>query len=100
MLCVLVGFPLIVIMGSSVVHTAEEGSGALCQWCGRISYPLYLVQFPVALCYMRYVHGGQGSLAGYWLWGAVAFAAALALASVVERCYDRPVRAWLSRHRR
>ncbi len=97
--CVLVLFPLIVIMGSSIVHTEGEDSGALCRWCGRISYPLYLVQFPIALCYMRYIHSGQATTLGNWLWGIVAFAGALGLATAVERYYDRPVRQWLARRR-
>ncbi len=95
-LCVLVVFPLIVMMGSSVVHTGGEDSGALCRWCGRISYPLYLVQFPIALCYMRYIHSPQATVWENWLWGLVAFAAALLLATLAERYYDRPLRAWLA----
>ncbi len=95
--CVLVVFPVIVMMGSSVMHTDGEDSGMLCRWCGRISYPLYLVQFPVALCYMRYIHSPQATLWGNWLWGIVSFVAALVLASLAERYYDRPVRAWLAR---
>ncbi len=91
-------FPLIVIMGSSVVHSDGEESGALCRFCGRISYPLYLVQFPIALCYMRYIHSGQATTTGNWLWGITAFVAAIALAAVVERFCDQPVRRWLGRH--
>ncbi len=96
--CVLLLFPLIVIMGSSVVHSDGEESGALCRFCRRISYPLYLVQFPIALCYMRYIHSGKATTTGNWLWGITAFVAAIGLAAVVERFYDQPVRRWLGRH--
>ncbi len=95
-LCVLVLFPLLVIMGSSECSTGGEESGAFCRFCGRISYPLYLVQFPVALCYMRYIHSGQATTLGNWVWGITAFVVAIGLAALVERWYDRPVRRWLS----
>ncbi len=95
--CVLLFFPLIVMMGSSVVHSGGEESGAFCRFCGRISYPLYLVQFPIALCYMRYIHSPQATPLGNWLWGIAAFGAAIGLAALAERYYDQPVRRWLAR---
>ncbi len=95
-LCVLVIFPLIVIMGSSEMTTDGQDSGAICRFCGRISYPLYLVQFPVALCYIKYVRSEQATMWGNWAWGLTAFVAALTLAALAEKYYDRPVRKWLS----
>ena len=93
--CVLLVFPLIVIMGSSGLEAGGADSGAICRFCGRISYPLYLVQFPIALCYMKYVHSGQATAWSNWGWGIAAFIAAVSLAAAVEKYYDRPVRKWL-----
>lgn len=91
------GFPLIIIIGASALHEQHESSFA-CRFLGRISYPLYITHYPFVYMYFAYVHGaGAASPMGQLALGVTVWAGCIAMAYVYTRCYDEPVRRWLTR---
>jgi peptidoglycan/LPS O-acetylase OafA/YrhL len=50
-ICIILVFPLLVYLGASgVLHTQIEAR--LCKFLGEISYPLYLVHYPLVYFYV------------------------------------------------
>ena len=94
--CVMVAFPLIVLVGAS--GRLHGGSTeALCKWVGQISYPLYIVHYPVMyLLYSWLWNGSEHSTMATVLAVAAAVAASIVLAALALRFYDIPVRSRLS----
>ncbi len=92
LVCVVVFFPLIIIVGSTALNVEQESSFA-CRFLGRISYPLYITHFPLACVYYSYVHAADPpSWAGKIGWGVAVWLGSIALAYVYTRFYDEPVR--------
>ena len=88
LLAVFVVFPIIVVAG---VSTSAEG--ALWQWSGRISYPLYLIHAPMLVFFALAVAGRSptereaASLLALLIYVVVA--------AIVVKYYDEPVRFFL-----
>lgn len=96
--CIIVGFPLIIMIGASTLHTSNHEEGVACRLLGRISYPLYITHYPLIYLYFAYVHGQAAvTPTAAAAWGAVLWAGAVTLAYAYARWYDEPVRQWLTR---
>lgn len=89
--------PVIVVLG--VPPPASREVAALCAWAGAVSYPLYILHYPL-------VHFGtaaarrlglDGLVLGGWVIAEALLAVALAVAAL--RFFDEPVRRMLSRKR-
>ena len=97
-LCILLLFPLIVLVGAGS-RTTDAKSTAVCKWLGGISYPIYITHYPLIYMQMDWVAQHQGAP----LWQHVAVAAgvlftAIILAWGLQKAYDEPVREWLKEH--
>jgi peptidoglycan/LPS O-acetylase OafA/YrhL len=95
-LCVIVLFPVIVMIGAGEWSVSGR-SIDIARFFGGMSYPLYVTHYPLIYIYTgwvvdRHVPPLQGALVG-----ALLLAAALALAYACLRLYDEPVRRWLGR---
>ncbi len=94
--CVLGIFPLILMTGAG---TTVQGirTTRLCQWLGRISYPLYITHYPLIyfLFEWRYKHESLPTDVHIYC-GVVIFVLSILIACAVERLYDAPVRHWLT----
>ena len=92
---VLVLLPGLLLLAASVAPTARLRPLAI--WLGAISYPLYMLHYPV----VRMVMGSLRRLdAPAWQYGlaiGVAMAGCLWLAWIALRRIDEPVRRWLTR---
>lgn len=86
MLCLLVFFPLLLAAGAQARET--RGLRRLWHISGALSYPLYAVHEPVLRATLR-LHGN--CLTGMVL--------AVAVSALLLRCYDEPLRRFLSRRR-
>ena len=88
-------FPLIVYLGASgVVHTQAEGR--LCKFLGEISYPLYLVHYPLVYFYVAWISNHQGvTLAHAWPYALLILLGSVLLAYASLKWVDEPVRRWL-----
>lgn len=94
-ICIIVLFPLIVYLGAGgrVNRTWEK---KVCQFLGRLSYPLYMTHYALVYFYVAWVSNHKGltvvQAAPYAL---LTFLAAILVAFVSLKYYDEPVRAWL-----
>jgi peptidoglycan/LPS O-acetylase OafA/YrhL len=57
--CIILVFPLIVYLGASgVLRTQRENR--ICKFLGDISYPLYLVHYPLVYFYVAWISNHKG----------------------------------------
>ena len=91
----MVVFPLIVYVGASGGVT-RPWEAKLCQWLGRLSYPLYMTHYVLVYFYVAWVSDHRGMTLGQaWPYALLTFCGAIGLAYASLRWYDEPVRAWL-----
>lgn len=98
MFCVMTAFPIIVWLGASGT-TTDAASTAVCKWMGDISYPLYIVHYPIMyMFYAWLIENKHYTLGETWPTVAVVYAFCVALAYACLRLYDMPVRKRLTQH--
>ncbi|WP_395393420.1 acyltransferase [Novosphingobium sp. BL-8A] len=83
---VLVVLPLLLIAG-----VLSLNSSCLWNWLGRVSYPLYLIHFPVLFVFQAFLLRGAG-LAERFAWFAIYLVVALIAALLITVLWDEPVR--------
>lgn len=88
LLCVV--FPLI------VWYAAKAGTdkNRLCSFLGELSYPLYVVHYPLMYLFYKY-HGFPNvtcTMADVWPMAVATFVGSIVLATVLLYVYDKPVR--------
>lgn len=94
-LCVLVLFPIVVSMGAGSDITGKR-SVALCQFLGKISYPLYITHFPWVYMHVAWVRSHpQASVGEHIILSVSIYLLALGIAYACMKLYDEPVREWL-----
>jgi len=96
-LCVLCIFPLIVWFAAA--GTLKKSiSQRLCRFLGDISYPLYIVHYPVMyLFYSWLIDEKCYTLGQTWHVVILVFAVNITLAYACLKLYDEPVRRWLTK---
>lgn len=88
-------FPLIVYLGASGV-LQSQAEGRLCKFLGEISYPLYLVHYPLVYFYVAWISKHKGVTLGQaWPYALSILLGSIGLAYVSLKWYDEPVRHWL-----
>lgn len=93
--CIIIVFPIIVYMGASgVMQTKTENR--ICKFLGDISYPLYLVHYPIVYFYVAWISNNKGiTIVQAWPYALVILIGAIVLAYAALKWYDEPVRKWL-----
>lgn len=93
--CIIIIFPLIVYLGASgVVHTQTERR--ICKFLGNISYPLYLVHYPLVYFYVAWISDHKGvTIAQALPYALLILICSVILAYISLKWYDEPVRKWL-----
>ena len=95
--CILVVFPAIVWFTASGGTTGKLSS-AFCKFLGDISYPLYIVHYPVMyLFYAWLIKNKIYTLGEAWPVVIMVFAINIALAYTCLKLYDEPVRRLLTK---
>jgi peptidoglycan/LPS O-acetylase OafA/YrhL len=92
--CVIVVFPLTVAAGAGT-YTTSGPLRAVCQWSGRLSYPLYLSHYPFVYIFIHWFRNTSPPLAQAYAVAAGLSAFFILLAWLALRFYDEPLRAWL-----
>ncbi|MBQ5617689.1 MAG: acyltransferase [Alistipes sp.] len=93
--CIAFVFPIIVWMGAC--GTAEGSTGRISGLLGDLSYPLYIVHYPVMyLFYAWLIDKHFYSFEDTLLMPAIVVAVSIALAYACLKLYDEPVRKWLA----
>ena len=94
--CIVLVFPLIVWFGASGKPTGKFSMKA-CKFLGDISYPLYIVHYPVMyLFYSWLIDNELYTLGETWHIVLLVMATNIALAYICLKLYDEPVRRWLN----
>lgn len=94
--CIIGVFPLIVWAAASG-RTTDRLSTRVCTFLGDISFPLYIVHYPLMYAFYRWlIHTRQYTLGETWPVAVCVVAASVVLAWACLRFYDVPVRRWLT----
>jgi peptidoglycan/LPS O-acetylase OafA/YrhL len=88
-------FPVIVYSGAGAKMKGRRGAG-LCKFLGNISYPVYLVNYPIIYMFTGWISRTKYSFAESWQMALLVFAATMALSWMLMKWYDAPVRARLT----
>jgi peptidoglycan/LPS O-acetylase OafA/YrhL len=95
--CILFVFPAIVWLTASGESTSKLSS-SFCKFLGDISYPLYIVHYPVMyMFYAWLIENKLYTLGETWPVVIMVFAINIALAYACLKLYDEPVRRWLTK---
>ena len=93
--CIIVVFPALLWMGASDL-TATTRQKAAYRLLGDLSYPLYIIHYPLFyLFYAWLIRTQTYTLADSWPQALAVVAGSLLLAWLSMRLYDVPVRRWL-----
>jgi len=95
-LTVIIVFPLIVYIGASGKIKSEIAS-KICTFLGDISYPIYIVHFPLIYIFYAWVVNNKVSLDNAWPMGIVVLIFSVLIAYISLKFYDLPFRKWLTR---
>jgi len=95
--CIIIIFPLIVYIGASGVMQSQK-ENRICKFLGDISYPLYMVHYPVVYFYVAWISNNKGiTIAQAWPGAFLILIGVVVLAYLALKWYDEPVRKWLRR---
>lgn len=98
MFCIAVVFPLIVWLGASG-QTTDKRSTQLCKFFGDISYPIYVIHYPLMyLFYAWLIDQELYTLKETWAVALVVYLSSIFLAYFCLKLYDKPVRKLLARY--
>lgn len=94
--CTLLVFPAVVYIGAST----PNGSGVsdrVCRFLGSISYPVYIIHYPMMYLFYAYVWSEGLTFAQTWPVAVAICLGAIILARLFLKYYDEPLRACLSK---
>lgn len=95
-LCIIIFFPLIVYIGAS--GTIQDGIlSKISGFLGGISYPIYIIHYPIIYTYTAWITNNNVSLQNGWPVILGCYVATIVLAYACLRFYDIPVRQWLGK---
>lgn len=95
--CIIIVFPLIVYLGASGVIQSQT-EHRICKFLGDISYPLYLVHYPLVYFYVAWISNHKGvTLVQALPYALLILVGGIVLAYATLKWYDEPVRKWLRR---
>ena len=96
-ICIIIVFPLIVYLGASGIMQSPKES-KICKFLGDISYPLYMVHYPLVYFYVAWISNNKGmTMAQAWPYALLILVGGIVLSYVALKWYDEPVRKWLQR---
>ena len=95
--CAIVIFPMLVWLGASG-KTTDKATSTVCKFLGDISYPLYVVHYPLMYLFYWWLWSGEEKIPFSQAWpvAIVVIIASIILAYLCLRFYDIPLRKWLA----
>lgn len=93
-ICIVILFPFIVYLGS---NGKLKGDFAIktCKFFGEISYPIYIIHYPIIYIYWGYFYHVQFQKS--WHWALLVFFSTIVIAYGCLKVYDIPTRKWLGK---
>lgn len=96
LICTLLLFPAIVYIGACG-HTTDAISSRICEALGRLSYPVYIIHYPVMYLFYSWVWSNGLTFSRVWPVCIGLFLIIILMAWAAMMFYDDPVRRRLSR---
>lgn len=95
--CVIVAFPIILWIGASGT-TTDKQSTKICKFLGDISYPVYVIHYPLMyLFYAWLIENQLYTLGETWHVALCVFILSIILAYLCLKLYDEPIRKYLAK---
>lgn len=95
--CVIVAFPIILWIGASGTTTNKQ-STKICKFLGDISYPVYVIHYPLMyLFYAWLIENQLYTLGETWHVALCVFILSIILAYLCLKLYDEPIRKYLAK---
>ena len=90
-------FPALVWLGASG-KTTDKLTSTVCKFLGDISYPFYVVHYPIMYLFYWWLWSGEEKIPFSQAWpvAIVVIIASIILAYICLRFYDIPLRKWLA----
>lgn len=97
LICIALIFPALVWIAASG-KTTDKQSTRICRFLGDISFPLYAIHYPLMyLFYAWLIKNKLYTFTECWQMAALVYTGSILLAYLCLKCYDEPIRKWLSR---
>jgi peptidoglycan/LPS O-acetylase OafA/YrhL len=97
--CIALVFPLLVWLGTC--GTAEGGLSRISKTLGELSYPLYIVHYPIMYIFYKWLIKNEiYTLSECWFEAILVVISSIALAYLCLKFYDMPLRKLLMSHGR
>lgn len=94
---IIVLFPLIVLIGAG--SNVSGRSVTVCKFFGEISYPLYIIHYPLVYLQVAWMHNHPDAPLGAHIFVSIStFVMAIAVAYACLKLYDIPIRNWLKKN--
>ena len=95
--CIVVAFPILVWLGASG-STTDKQSTQICKFLGDISYPIYVIHYPLMyLFYAWLIRNQLYTLGETWQVALCVYALCIVLAYLSLKFYDEPLRKYLAK---
>lgn len=95
--CIIIVFPILIWIGASG-KTTDHKTTTICHFLGEISYPLYIIHYPFMYLFYAWMIKHQIYNLSQCLYLSIAVTSGIIiLAWLIMRCYDIPIRRWLSK---
>lgn len=95
--CVIVAFPIILWIGASGT-TTDKQSTKICKFLGDISYPVYVIHYPLMyLFYAWLIENQLYTLGETWHVALCVFILSIILSYLCLKLYDEPIRKYLAK---
>lgn len=95
LLCTWIVFPMVVFIGASG-KTTDRHSKKICDFLGVISYPIYIIHYPVMYLFYSWVWNNGYTFEDVWYVTVIIFLVLIPVAYFFVRFYDEPIRKWLT----
>ena len=95
--CIIVAFPVLLWIGASGT-TTDKSSTNICKFLGDISYPVYVVHYPIMYLFYAWLIKKQlFTFAETWQVALCVYALSILIAYLCLKLYDEPVRKYLAK---
>lgn len=95
--CVIVAFPIILWIGASGT-TTDKQSTKICKFLGDISYPVYVIHYPIMYLFYAWLIKNQlYTLGETWEVALFVYVLSVVLAYLCLKLYDEPIRKYLAK---
>lgn len=95
-LTVILIFPVIIYLGA-IGDVKSNATEKLCTFLGDISYPIYIIHFPLAYVFYAWVTTNNIPIEKGILVGLLILVFSIALSYVALKIYDEPLRKWMAK---